>query len=169
MSPVSVALLVVLTAGEIDQPVSETGRAIRDSREVVTRVLRESNRAQGRDPSQTAPRLLEVYRQLSLADQLPATERRRLQSQLRVRLLEQQDIFRRRVARAASSNTGGSPVAARAQELIDLIQSTVEPDSWAVNGGRGTIFFYSPLNVLVVRQTGEVHSQLGGALNQLRR
>jgi hypothetical protein len=38
-----------------------------------------------------------------------------------------------------------------------------------LNGGEGTLFFYAPLNVLVVRQTAEVHEQLGGNLGQLRR
>ena len=58
---------------------------------------------------------------------------------------------------------------AQARRLIDLIQTTIAPETWEVNGGRGTIRYYSPLQVLVVRQTGEVHHQLGGVVGQLRR
>ena len=36
-------------------------------------------------------------------------------------------------------------------------------------GGNGTLYFYQPLNVLVVRQTAEVHEQIGDAFGQLRR
>lgn len=70
---------------------------------------------------------------------------------------------------AAATNSGGSAVAARAQQLIDLIQNTIEPDSWDVNGGKGKAMFYAPLNVLVIRNTGEVHEQIGGAMGQLRK
>jgi hypothetical protein len=44
----------------------------------------------------------------------------------------------------------GGQIAANAQQLIDLIRATICPDTWAVNGGNGRIFYYSPLQVLVV-------------------
>lgn len=69
----------------------------------------------------------------------------------------------------ASTRPGGSGEAATVRELIDLIQSTIAPQTWAANGGRGTISYYSPLKVLVIRQTGEVHHELGGTLDVLRR
>jgi hypothetical protein len=49
--------------------------------------------------------------------------------------------------------------------LIDLIQHTVDPDSWAANGrdGAGTIAF-DPLTMsLVVKQSAEVHFMLGSS------
>src|SRR5262249_17371567 len=51
-------------------------------------------------------------------------------------------------------------------QLIDLIQNTVEPSSWQANGGLGTISFYEPTMSLVIRQTAEMHYQLGGALSR---
>jgi hypothetical protein len=51
-------------------------------------------------------------------------------------------------------------------QLIDLIQNTVEPSSWQANGGAGTISFYEPTMSLVIRQTAEMHYQLGGALGR---
>jgi hypothetical protein len=68
-----------------------------------------------------------------------------------------------------SSLSGGGAIAARAQELIDLIRNTIEPESWDVNGGRGSVYFFPQLNVLVIRNTGEVHYQVGGAMGALRR
>jgi hypothetical protein len=44
-----------------------------------------------------------------------------------------------------------------AATLIALIQTTIEPSSWQVNGGPGTIFFHAPTLSLVVRQTSEFH------------
>ena len=64
---------------------------------------------------------------------------------------------------------GGGSVASNASDLIELIHRTIEPDHWDVNGGPGTIFFYQPLNALVVRATSEVHSGLGRSLDELRR
>lgn len=55
------------------------------------------------------------------------------------------------------------------EALVELIQTVIAPDSWDTNGGPGTIFYYRPLRVLVIRQTSEVHGNVGDALGQLRR
>lgn len=55
------------------------------------------------------------------------------------------------------------------QQLVDLIQKTIAPSTWDVNGGLGTIYYWRPGRALVVRQTGEVHDKMGNALGQLRR
>lgn len=62
---------------------------------------------------------------------------------------------------------GGGIIEANADDLIRLIQSTIEPSFWDVNGGVGTIIFYAPLNALVVRATEEIHYKIGGSLSQL--
>lgn len=48
-----------------------------------------------------------------------------------------------------------------AKQLIDTITSSIEPESWAVNGGKGTISYYK--GRIVVRNNLEVHQLLGGA------
>lgn len=113
---------------------------LREARAEVTRVLRESNRTSGRDPADTAPAVIAAHEQLSRSEKLPIAEHRRLQAQLHTRLTELQDILRRRELRASSSHSGG--VAANAQNLIDLIQTTIAPDTWDINGGNGTIFYF---------------------------
>ncbi|MCP4247416.1 MAG: hypothetical protein GY778_10250 [bacterium] len=45
-------------------------------------------------------------------------------------------------------------------DLIALIESTVEPDTWLINGGRGTIAPFQKL--LVIRNSIEVHEKIGG-------
>jgi len=62
---------------------------------------------------------------------------------------------------AAESASGG---AAQALQLIALIEATIQPESWDSNGGRGTIRYYSPLHLLVVRNTQQAHRELGGLL-----
>jgi hypothetical protein len=54
------------------------------------------------------------------------------------------------------------------QELVELIEATISPGSWDTQGGPGTIRYFSPLRVIVVRQTSEVHEQLGDLLPRLR-
>jgi hypothetical protein len=52
--------------------------------------------------------------------------------------------------------------------LVDLIQRTIVPDFWDVNGGPGTIVYYRPLMCLVVSATSDVHHRLGGTFGALR-
>jgi hypothetical protein len=54
-------------------------------------------------------------------------------------------------------------------DLVDLIETVIAPSTWERNGGPGSIYYYRPLHVLVIRQTGEVHGQIGGTLGALRR
>ena len=52
-------------------------------------------------------------------------------------------------------------MAAKAKELIDLIQTKVDPGYWDVNGGQGKITFFGPSQSIVVRASAEMHYQLG--------
>ena len=54
-------------------------------------------------------------------------------------------------------------------DLVELIQNTISPEFWDVVGGPGTIMYYRPLLAIVVRATSEVHHQVGGAMDALRR
>jgi hypothetical protein len=65
--------------------------------------------------------------------------------------------------------TAGAPDTQGAADLIELIQNTIAPDSWEARGGRGTIMYFPPRQVLVIRQTGEVHEQFQDLVRQLRR
>ena len=53
-----------------------------------------------------------------------------------------------------------------ASRLTDVIQSSVEPESWQDNGGRGTVRYYR--GTLVVLQTAKVHQAVERLLSELR-
>jgi hypothetical protein len=70
---------------------------------------------------------------------------------------------------AAPPAPGAAPAANDyGDELVELIQTTIAPTTWDVNGGVGTIRYFRNLRVLVVRQTDETHEALGGLLGGLR-
>jgi len=50
---------------------------------------------------------------------------------------------------------------AQLQQLAVLVTQTVEPESWMINGGLGTIAFDPITMSLIVRQTPEVHYKIG--------
>ena len=54
------------------------------------------------------------------------------------------------------------------QTLVELIQATINPKFWDVNGGPGTIVYFAPLRCLVVRATAEAHHEAGGLVGALR-
>jgi hypothetical protein len=105
-------------------------------------------------------RLVELHDQI-IGDPRHATNVsiRGLGRRLAMRLVETHDTL---VATAA----GGD--AAEAQALIDLIQATISPETWDINGGRGSIVYFANGHALVVRAPGDVHDDLGGLLRQLR-
>lgn len=54
------------------------------------------------------------------------------------------------------------------RDLVELIERTINPAFWDVNGGPGTVYYYAPLQCLVVRATTEVHGTVGAGLGALR-
>lgn len=141
-----------------------------------------------REPARAAPDLLVLYAALHERSDLSDAETVNLRRRVRVRLevlrdrlrvdkhrLEQQAARDSRRSQAQHSAGAGSLTAAfpgqaaeiaSAQALIDLITQAIEPQTWQVNGGRGTIRYFAPGRVLVVRNTLRVHEQIGGALAQ---
>ena len=69
--------------------------------------------------------------------------------------------------RAARSSSGPAGEPTADELLTELINSTVEPDSWNVNGGSGSQSVFN--GVLVVLQTPDVQRQVERLLEDLRR
>ncbi|MDO4558764.1 MAG: hypothetical protein Q4C47_07355, partial [Planctomycetia bacterium] len=69
---------------------------------------------------------------------------------------------------AANGQAGGSSMA-DFDSLIDLIETTVAPDSWSDNGGSGEITEFSMNLSLVINNTDEVHQKVEQLLDQLRK
>ncbi len=167
-----------------------------DLREATYAAMRAS-RARSAEPRQFVPQLVAVYEQLRSDEELRATERAQLRRMVAKRLAEVglellRDLKKAEAdaasgSRAAASRSsaapayritdeapqagspGGGPDLAGARELVELIRTTIAPETWDVNGGRGTIMYYSPLKVLVIRQTSEVHELINALQNQLRK
>ena len=78
---------------------------------------------------------------------------------------------------SGSSNSGKSQRAGAAGgaafdsglALVELIQRTISPDFWDVNGGPGTIVYYRQWHALVVRATPQIHRRIGGAVRGARK
>lgn len=77
-------------------------------------------------------------------------------------------VFSAGAASQPSSGAFGGGMRDYSQDLIDLIERTIEPASWETNGGNGTIVYYPGLMALVVSATSEVHSDVGTVLENLR-
>ncbi|MDX1965530.1 MAG: M56 family metallopeptidase, partial [Planctomycetaceae bacterium] len=73
------------------------------------------------------------------------------------------------IPKAGRESAPADKVVAQAEPLIQLIHSTVSPDSWNEAGGTGSVKFYEATLSLVVRQSAVVHEELAGLLDQLRR
>ncbi len=58
---------------------------------------------------------------------------------------------------------------ANGADLVDLIQKTIDPPSWDINGGPGSIAYFNSMRVLVVNQSGENHDAIGGVVGDLRK
>ena len=54
------------------------------------------------------------------------------------------------------------------ENIIELIQATIESDSWKINGGRGTLVNYQLNLSLIAVQTRTVHKQVADLMTKLR-
>ncbi len=162
-----------------------------DVQKAYLEALQSSARRARPKPPKVVPALAEVYRDLEKVDGISHAERSRRRGVVKARLEELRDKLIRELLRnkkladrrkrrrqrepskkpvdEKAAMLAGGGAGAQAIQLIDLIQNTIEPDSWQVNGGKGSIYYFDQLKVLVIRQTGEVHHQIGGVLEQLRR
>ncbi len=70
----------------------------------------------------------------------------------------------------AGFGAGGNQINQEAgEQLVEVIQNTIHPESWEQNGGNGTIQFWTPNGHLIIRQTDENHQKIQNLLEQLRR
>ncbi len=53
-------------------------------------------------------------------------------------------------------------------ELVSLIEATIHPEHWDINGGPGHIHYYRPVMVLIVRAGSVQHEDMSNLLEGLR-
>ncbi|MEZ6065397.1 MAG: hypothetical protein R3B90_06730 [Planctomycetaceae bacterium] len=142
------------------------------------------------DAARDVPELILWYGAVQQSEVLPRAERVRLSKRLdywieesherlirdRAVLLKQsrQQMHAAKLTDSTRSNLnnglslqGGAAEARNVQQLIDLIEMTIQPDSWVNAGGRGSIGYYSPQHLLVIRNTQQAHHEIGGLLQVL--
>lgn len=106
----------------------------------------------------------------SIKRETAAAERRRKRRPARIEI--RQDVL---AQLNQAANNGNAPAQNNlqpqdyGQQLVDLIQRTVSPASWDVNGGLSTIRYWRPGMALVVRAPQGVHEELTPLMGQLRR
>lgn len=54
-------------------------------------------------------------------------------------------------------------------DFVDLIQRTIQPAAWDVNGGPGHIHYWRAQRALIIAAPQDVHDQVGDVLQQLHR
>jgi hypothetical protein len=95
-------------------------------------------------------------------------------SQLDSRIYPVLDLVARRTpvdessAVVTSRTAGGRMGIADYESLMDVITTTIDPDSWEDVGGPGTIVEFDNAGVLIISQTRDVHRKIGPLLNTLR-
>lgn len=61
------------------------------------------------------------------------------------------------------------PTETEVEELTDLIQEVISPETWAQNGGSGTIRYVNNFRMVLVRQVEAEHEEILNLLNELRK
>lgn len=69
----------------------------------------------------------------------------------------------------AAGAQGNAALPDAGEDLVQLIQTTVAPKTWDVNGGVGTIYYWKQQRSIVARATQEVHHEISDVLEQLDR
>ena len=96
-------------------------------------------------------------------------------SQLINRIYPVLDLVARRTpvyeanAVVTSKTAGGRVGVADYESLMDVITTTIDPDSWDDVGGPGSIAEFDNAGVLIIAQTRDTHQKIGKLLNSLRR
>ncbi|NOX53798.1 MAG: hypothetical protein GXP27_05055 [Planctomycetes bacterium] len=181
----AIALTVALTTPTVggDQPRHGRGNVV-ELQEAYLHVMRASAKRRPGPPDQIVPQLAVIYAALDRCEKLSAKRKRQMRAALQARMksyrdqllrrLRKSEAERSRLGRSArprgrqSERLRGPADEARARQLIELIESTIAPESWQSSGGPGSIRYFSLLQALVVRQTGPVHRQIGDLLELLR-
>lgn len=151
-------------AGESAAKTAESGPAAKSQPSVSQTLSRELSQFLARrfpktpaDRRREADQLLKLHAKVLADKRLSTTERDRWLVRLKGRLTRIAGDIRRDLAAAR-----GGAAQDDGQALVELIEATIAPQSWDVNGGQGTIRYWPNWHVLVVRQSDDVHEQIGG-------
>jgi hypothetical protein len=118
---------------------SEAARTRTRWRAAYADALRRSAARDAQFDTAVVTRLTDLYRGLEIVDELSHAERARMRRGLEARLERIHDRLLRRVARdersSQSATQAGGGTVTDFQPLIDLIRSTIAPQTWTAGGG----------------------------------
>jgi hypothetical protein len=148
-----------VTAAEIDR--------------VARQTLEQAARHKGAPDAALVERLVTLYKQLAADDKLPVARRETLRRAVRARLekwslvLQQMPVLAQQLPQFGFGQPAAQQADTLGPELVELIEETIRPESWDRVGGNGVIRFWAAQNVLVVRQTTDLHEDLAKLIEDL--
>jgi hypothetical protein len=168
------------------KPQAAKVRSGSELRDAVHQAIGRWGRPGEKDLRAAARQLMPLYVELQHDKELSPSVREELRGKVRLRLLDiAAQLKARPVGSVAVPTDRGQPLAQRGlnlpagrngpdqddnnADLADLIQQVISPQTWEANGGRGTIHYWRPGHAMVVRQTQDVHDEIGEVLLQLRK
>jgi len=179
-------------AASSDVPAEQADEALTATqlRAAVSAALKRTAASMKTSPDEAAVELLPLYTQVREHPVMAKVDRDRYGGVIRLRLKRMSRAIQERLEEGAEEQVeasdasaaerdaaalaeeagapGGQAVRDNGQQLVELIEATIAPEHWDVNGGPGTIFYYAPLRVLVVRASGTAHQRIGGVVGGLR-
>lgn len=137
----SVFLLAMLAITAPDSSaVAQTAKSHGAWNQAVLAAFKDHAQSRNREPAPSAAKLADVARKIAADKLLPDKSRRRLIGQIQRRLVVSgQPILAQRVGLPGAARDG---VHQGAESLKELIEQTIEPSSWDVNGGPGHIHVF---------------------------
>jgi len=173
-----------------------TAPAAKDRIQQAMRDTAEALRSRSVEPAERSHfvELLNAAEALRHDEKVPQHERDKWRGLARVRLVEGADAMRRQLAKKDAAQAGAAPAGAdarisrqlpaaggavtgvtqqaadvvEAQKLIEIITTTVRPETWEDYGGQGVIRYWSLGSALIIYNTADVHERVGGFAGQLR-
>jgi hypothetical protein len=115
----------------------------------VHEALRKEATAKGPGRIAAMKELVVLHQQVGVNQQMAPRARQQLQG-----------LVGGRLRRAQANDDYG-------QDLLELIEKTIAPGTWASQGGPGRIYYWRNGRAMVVSQTQEAHEELADLIGQL--
>ena len=136
-----VFFLAALALAAPARSVSANPTTIPEWNQLVLTALQEHAQTRAVNPAAAADKLADVAHRVASDKQLTLPNRRRLLTQIQRRLaISGQHILAQQLQPVGNGDTVGATKGAEA--LKEMIEQTIEPDSWDVNGGKGHIHVF---------------------------
>jgi hypothetical protein len=164
------------TDSKVTKTTAPPARSGRELQADIRTTLRQTASAASQPDESSVRKLVGLYRELETNTDLRRAQREPLRLALRQRLARFGAVLAQAPVLAQQLPAGGGQPGANnaavpqdhGQELRELIEEVIAPTTWDTVGGQGAIRYWAPGHALIVRQTDDVHDQIGRLLMDLR-